>query len=69
MADAPDQTFPKPDLAERLRDAAARALDEADARRKADPHVARQRREIDGPKGPEPVRYGDWDIKGRASDF
>ena len=22
-----------------------------------------------GPKGPEPTRYGDWEVKGRVSDF
>ena len=26
-------------------------------------------REINGPKGPEPTRYGDWEQKGRCSDF
>ena len=26
-------------------------------------------REVDGPKGPEPTRYGDWEQKGRCSDF
>ena len=26
-------------------------------------------REIGGPKGPEPTRYGDWEINGRCSDF
>ncbi|MBU8543325.1 DUF1674 domain-containing protein [Roseomonas sp. ROY-5-3] len=25
--------------------------------------------EIGGPKGPEPTRYGDWEQKGRVSDF
>lgn len=25
--------------------------------------------EINGPKGPEPTRYGDWERKGRVSDF
>jgi hypothetical protein len=25
--------------------------------------------EVDGPKGPEPTRYGDWERKGIASDF
>jgi hypothetical protein len=25
--------------------------------------------EIGGPKGPEPTRYGDWEVKGRCSDF
>ena len=26
-------------------------------------------REINGPKGPEPTRYGDWEQNGRCSDF
>jgi hypothetical protein len=26
-------------------------------------------REIGGPKGPEPTRYGDWEVGGRCSDF
>lgn len=25
--------------------------------------------EIGGPEGPEPTRYGDWERKGRVSDF
>lgn len=25
--------------------------------------------EIGGPTGPEPTRYGDWEQKGRCSDF
>lgn len=25
--------------------------------------------EVDGPKGPEPTRYGDWETGGRCSDF
>lgn len=25
--------------------------------------------EIDGPTGPEPTRFGDWERKGRCSDF
>lgn len=25
--------------------------------------------ELGGPKGPEPTRYGDWERKGRVSDF
>jgi len=28
-----------------------------------------QPREIGGPKGPEPTRYGDWEIGGRCIDF
>ena len=26
-------------------------------------------KEIGGPKGPEPTRFGDWEQKGRVSDF
>jgi hypothetical protein len=26
-------------------------------------------KEIGGPKGPEPTRYGDWERNGRVSDF
>jgi hypothetical protein len=26
-------------------------------------------KEIRGREGPEPVRYGDWELKGIASDF
>ena len=33
------------------------------ARRRARP------KEIGGPKGPEPTRYGDWERNGRCSDF
>lgn len=25
--------------------------------------------EIGGPKGPEPTRYGDWEVGGRCMDF
>eukprot|EP00898_Chlorokybus_atmophyticus_P003185 jgi/Chlat1/3868/Chrsp26S04161 len=25
--------------------------------------------EIGGPRGPEPTRYSDWEVKGRCSDF
>ena len=26
-------------------------------------------REIGGPKGPEPTRFGDWEVNGRCTDF
>ncbi len=32
------------------------------------PPAARPR-EIGGPAGPEPTRYGDWERNGRCSDF
>jgi hypothetical protein len=53
-----------------LSPAAARALAEAAARRaKIDRGVAALDAERHGRKGPEPVRYGDWEVKGLASDF
>ena len=45
---------------------ARRALAEAEARRV---EAARMEKEIGGPKGPEPTRYGDWERKGLAVDF
>ena len=48
--------------------AALRALAEAQARRAAALEVERPK-EINGRKGPEPTRYGDWESKGIASDF
>jgi hypothetical protein len=26
-------------------------------------------KEVGGPKGKEPTRYGDWEVKGRCVDF
>jgi hypothetical protein len=31
--------------------------------------ASRRPREIGGPSGPEPTRYGDWERNGRVSDF
>jgi hypothetical protein len=53
-----------------LTPAAQRALAEADARRKAmEAGATPVQKEFQGPKGPEPTRYGDWEHKGIASDF
>jgi hypothetical protein len=53
-----------------LTPAAKRALAEAEARRKAaEANAKPTAREFQGPKGPEPTRYGDWENKGIASDF
>lgn len=56
---------PKP-----LTPAAQRALQEAAERRAAaeKERVARPT-EVNGPAGPEPTRYGDWEKGGIASDF
>lgn len=50
--------------------AARRALAEAQARRvEIDRAIAARPKELAGRKGPDPVRYGDWEVKGIASDF
>jgi hypothetical protein len=51
-----------------LTPAARRALEEAEARRSARSEPDRPR-EIAGRDGPDPVRYGDWEVKGIATDF
>ncbi len=52
----------------RLKAAAARALAEAEERRKAAaaPDLPP---ELGGRDGPEPVRYGDYELNGLAVDF
>jgi hypothetical protein len=53
-----------------LAPAAERALAEAAARRTERERGAIARpKETNGPAGPEPTRYGDWENKGIASDF
>jgi hypothetical protein len=58
----------KAEIEARIRDAGKRAAAEAEARRKIaeEPKLSP---EIDGQKGPEPTRYGDWEKKGIISDF
>ena len=62
---APPPTDESP--ARPLSAAARRALEEAEARR-AEAAPARPR-EYNGRKGSDPIRYGDWEVKGLASDF
>ncbi|RST84581.1 DUF1674 domain-containing protein [Aquibium carbonis] len=58
-------TEPKP-----LSDAARRALAEAEARRAAyEAGAAALPKELGGRGGKEPGRYGDWEVKGIATDF
>ena len=52
----------------KLSAAAQRALAEAQERRSAANAVVLPT-ELGGRKGPEPVRYGDWEKKGIAVDF
>ena len=56
------------DKARDLPPEAVRALAEAEERRKQ-AEALELPRELGGRKGPEPVRYGDWEKKGIAVDF
>jgi hypothetical protein len=72
MTDDPSTAAPAASAPERkpLSPAAKRALAEAEARRQAAQANAKPAaKEFQGPKGPEPTRYGDWETKGIASDF
>lgn len=57
----------------RIREAGERARAEAEARRQALADAAANEKsppkEISGRDGPDPIRYGDWEVKGIASDF
>jgi hypothetical protein len=53
---------------ERIKAAAARALEEAKLR-KAKEKPLNLPKELGGRDGPEPVRFGDWEKKGIATDF
>ena len=57
----------------RIREAAERARAEAETRRRAaDAEAARAEpapKELNGRGGLDPVRHGDWEVKGVASDF
>lgn len=55
-------------VAARRKAAAERALAEAEARRKAAAPLDLPP-ELGGRDGPEPVRFGDWERKGIATDF
>ena len=70
MTNEADETIQKPDLPP----AARRALAEAEERRAkaiaAEAEAAKTRpKELQGQKGPDPVRYGDWEKNGIVSDF
>jgi hypothetical protein len=56
------------EIEKRIREAGERARAEADQRRAAHEEIPHPK-EVNGPKGPEPTRYGDWERKGIVSDF
>jgi hypothetical protein len=73
-----DDRSAKPGSKRPLTPAAERALAEAAERRvkrqvqEAAQETAQQAnapKEVGGPSGPEPTRYGDWEKKGLTSDF
>jgi len=43
--------------------------EEPEARASSGNRLPGQAREIGGPAGPEPTRYGDWEKGGRCIDF
>jgi hypothetical protein len=72
-----DETTHRDAAGRKLTPQARRALAEAATRRAAAKAVARAAgqtkgaagKEIGGRDGPDPIRYGDWEKKGIASDF
>jgi len=65
-----DPSLPATPERKPLTPAAKRALAEAEARRQAaEANTKPAAKEFQGPKGPEPTRYGDWENKGITSDF
>ncbi len=72
-APAPEDETKYPELkgvagTRRLTPEAERALEEA-ARRRRPAAPSAQPEEIGGRSGWDPARYGDWEVKGIASDF
>ncbi len=59
---APEKPDSKPAAAKRRRGEPA-------GKGAADTAAGSPPEEFGGPPGPEPTRYGDWQIKGRVSDF
>ena len=58
------------EIERRIAEAAKRALAEAEERRaRRGSETAEAPKEIGGRAGPEPTRYGDWEINGIACDF
>ena len=68
-----DEVIRRDAAGDKLTPQARRALGEAADRRAAqktaDKTGVRAKKEIGGSDGLEPIRYGDWEVKGRVSDF
>lgn len=64
----PAKPLSQKQIAARIREAGKRAAAEAEERRRAKVPVSYPK-EVGGPQGPEPTRFGDWERNGIASDF
>ena len=69
MVDASGSPGSEDLISKRVREGAERALAEARARQTRPELPPKAGAELGGRNGPEPVRYGDWEVKGLASDF
>jgi hypothetical protein len=70
MSDPKPVESAAPQSTRKLTPEAERALAEAAARRaEIDRKAAALPKELNGRRGPEPTRYGDWETKGIVSDF
>ncbi len=63
-----DKPVPADQQKKPLTEPAKRALKEAADRRKTNASIKAEK-ETGGREGPDPARYGDWEVKGIASDF
>ena len=52
-----------------VKDRSKPSANEADSRSPRTVGPKQKPGEIGGPKGPEPTRYGDWEVDGRCTDF
>lgn len=62
------EKLPQEKPVKQLSPEAQRALAEAEARRK-EAKAKQPPKEEGGRDGPDPARYGDWELNGRAIDF
>jgi hypothetical protein len=71
MADTRGGALETPSVGKVLSPAARRALAEAAERRKTRESSTTDSKQPEhgGRHGPDPTRYGDWEVKGIASDF
>ena len=65
----PDPREPEPDPAGPASSSPDPSSDSDRVVSSAEPSATPESREIGGPKGLEPTRYGDWERNGRCIDF